>query len=57
MTTTLKDLREQRGRLVTEMRGMLDAAGAEKRNLTQEEQSKYDLLFADQERVGQQITR
>ena len=54
---TLKDLREQRGRLVTEMRGMLDAAGADKRDLTLEEQTKYDLLFTEQENVGQQIAR
>src|SRR5437763_9129360 len=57
MNTTLKDLREQRGRLVSEMRGMLDTAGSEKRDLTTEEQAKYDLLFAEQENVGQQIAR
>ncbi|MGB8527729.1 MAG: hypothetical protein WCD75_12995, partial [Rhodoplanes sp.] len=53
----MKDLRERRGRLVTEMRGLLDAASAESRDLTTEEQSRYDAMFAEQERVGGQIAR
>ena len=57
MTTTLKDLRERRGRLVAEMRGLLDAAGAEARDLTAEQQARYDEMFAEQERVGNQIAR
>jgi HK97 family phage major capsid protein len=55
--STLKDLRERRGRIVTEMRGLLDAAAAEKRDLTSEEQVKYDELFAAQEQVCQQVSR
>ena len=57
MTTSLKDLRERRGRLVADMRGLLDAASAETRDLTTEEQSRYDEMFAEQERVGGQIAR
>jgi hypothetical protein len=57
MTTSLKDLRERRGRLVTEMRGLLDAASGESLDLTTEEQSRYDEMFAEQERVGTQIAR
>lgn len=57
MTTTLKDLRERRGRLVAEMRGLLDAAGAEACDLTTEQQARYDEMFAEQERVGNQIAR
>src|SRR6266545_368120 len=57
MTTNLKDLRERRGRLVADMRGLLDAASAETRDLTTEEQSRYDEMFAEQERVGGQIAR
>jgi len=57
MTTNLKDLRERRGRLVADMRGLLDAASAETRDLTTEEQSRYDEMFAEQERVGAQIAR
>ena len=52
MTTNLKDLRERRGRLVADMRGLLDAASAESRDLTTEEQSHYDEMFGEQERVG-----
>jgi HK97 family phage major capsid protein len=57
MSTRLKDLREKRGRIVTDMRGLLDAAGGEGRDLTAEEQERYDALFADQERLGEQISR
>ena len=57
MTIGLKDLRERRGRLVADMRGLLDAASAEARDLTTEEQSRYDEMFAEQERVGGQIAR
>lgn len=57
MTTSLKDLRERRGRLVAEMRGLLDAAATESRDLTTEEQARYDALFADQERAAGQIAR
>jgi HK97 family phage major capsid protein len=39
------------------MRGLLDAASAETRDLTTEEQSRYDEMFAEQERVGGQIAR
>ena len=55
--TSLKDLRERRGRIVSEMRGMLDAAGAEKRDLSTEEQARYDAMFAEQEGVADQIGR
>lgn len=57
MTISLKDLRERRGRLVTEMRDLLDAASTEGRDLGPEEQARYDALYADQERVGGQIGR
>ena len=39
------------------MRGLLDAASAEIRDLTTEEQARYDEMFAEQERVGGQIAR
>jgi HK97 family phage major capsid protein len=57
MSTALKDLRERRGRVVVEMRGLLDAAGTEKRDLSAEEQAKYDELFSQQEVVATQIAR
>lgn len=40
----LNDIREQRALRVTEMRGLLDRADAEKRNLTADEQAKFDKL-------------
>lgn len=40
----LNDIREQRALRVTEMRGLLDRADAEKRALTADEQTKFDKL-------------
>jgi HK97 family phage major capsid protein len=57
MSTVLKDLRERRGRIVSEMRSLLDIAGTQKRDLAQDEQTKYDELFSEQETVGNQIAR
>ena len=57
MTANLKDLRERRGRIVTDMRALLDAAAAEGRDLTSEDQARYDALFAEQDRIGTQIIR
>lgn len=51
----LIELREDRNRIVTEMRGLLDKAEAEKRNLTAEEQGKYDELFAEQDKRAKAI--
>ena len=51
----LIELREGRNQIVTQMRGILDKAEAEKRNLTAEEQSKYDELFAEQDKLAKSI--
>jgi len=51
----LIELREGRNQIVTQMRGILDKAEAEKRNLTAEEQGKYDELFAEQDKRGKAI--
>lgn len=40
----LNDIREQRALRVTEMRGMLDRADAEKRSLTADEQTRFDKI-------------
>jgi HK97 family phage major capsid protein len=50
-------LRERRGQIVTEMRSLLDTAATEKRDLTADEQGRYDQLFSEQETVGNQISR
>jgi len=53
----LKDLREQRGKLVHDARKMLDTAEAEKRSMTAEESALYNQLFAKQEELRAQIDR
>lgn len=53
----LRELRQKRGELVEQMRGVLDRAEQEKRELTAEEQAKYDTLFAEQKRVADDCER
>lgn len=43
----VRDLMEKRARLVNEARGVVEAAEKENRNLTTEEQTRYDKLMAD----------
>ena len=43
--------------IVAVMRSLLDTATAEKRDLTAEEQAKYDQLFSEQETTGNHISR
>ncbi|MBS1198149.1 MAG: Phage capsid family protein [Proteobacteria bacterium] len=57
MSQKLKDLREQRGKLVHDARTIIDRADAEKRALTAEEDGKYKELFSKQEEVRSQIER
>lgn len=56
MSKKLAELRENRNRIVVQMRGILDKAEAEKRDLSAEEQGKYDELFAEQDKFGRSIT-
>lgn len=51
----LIELREDRNRIVAQMRGVLDKAEAEKRNLSAEEQGKYDELFDAQDALAKAI--
>lgn len=51
----LIELREDRNRIVVEMRGILDKAEAEKRNLAADEQAKYDELFGEQDKLAKAI--
>ena len=57
MSNKLKELRTQRGQLVATMRGLLDKAETENRDLTAEEQIQYDQLLADQESTRVTIER
>ena len=51
----IKALREKRGKLVADMRAMLDAATAEGRDLSDEEQTKYNTMADSQEALRAKI--
>lgn len=54
---TLQALRDRRTALVAELRGVINAAEAEDRDLTAEEQSTYDAKKADLDALDQRIAR
>lgn len=51
------ELQEQKGRLVTEMRGILDKAESEKRSLTSDEDAKYKKMDEDLDSITESISR
>lgn len=54
----LNELRDKRGQAVKDARAIIDAAEADgQRALTDEESSKFDNLWAEQERLGAEIRR
>ena len=53
----VRELRDQRGKLVTDMRSMLDKADSEKRDLSADESKAYDAMCAEQDSLGQRISR
>lgn len=55
MSDRLKELREKRGKIVTDMRALTDAASTEKRDLSDDELGKHGEMFDECERVGKQI--
>lgn len=55
MSDRLKALREQRGKVVAEMRAITDKAGAEKRDLSGEELDQHGKLFDRTEGLRKQI--
>lgn len=57
MSAEIRRLNEERGRVVAEMRGLLERSKAEKRALNTEEQSSYDQLFARQDELKASIER
>jgi len=57
MSAKLKQLRDQRGKLVADARAILDKAEAETRALTAEEDAKYKELFAKQDETRAAIER
>ena len=57
MSAKLKQLRDQRGKLVADARAILDKAETEKRALTAEEEANYQAAFAKQDELRGQIER
>ncbi len=57
MKERLKRINEERGRLIKEMREMLDAAEQEKRDLTSEEDDKYQRMEADYDKLEKEAER
>jgi len=55
MTERLKELREERGKIVDEMRAITDKAQTEKRDLSAEELAKHGELFGETEKRAAQI--
>lgn len=53
---SIKDLREQRGKLVADARALLEKAKQEKRDFNSDEQKQYDTLIAEQDKVRQSIS-
>ena len=56
-TSTLSDLRERRGSLWHQAKGILDAADAERRDLTAEERANFDRLSESMDAVAAQIAK
>lgn len=57
MSKKLKDMREQRGKLIADARAILDSAEKEGRNLTEDESKKYDDIFAKSDELRKNIER
>src|SRR5437879_241007 len=57
MNERLRQLRERLTQLVTEARQVLDRAAGENRELTQEENNRYDQFFSDIETTKRAIQR
>jgi HK97 family phage major capsid protein len=57
MSIELKQLRDQRGEMIAAARAIIDKAESEKRDLTDEEQAKYDGMIADQDKLKGKIDR
>ena len=53
----LNELRRRRGAIIKDMRALTDKAGAEKRELTAEENDQYSRMEADQDKLRVEIDR
>lgn len=57
MSNKLKDLRDQRGKLVTDARAILDKASAEKRSASAEESAQFDAMMKQVGDLGDEVRR
>jgi HK97 family phage major capsid protein len=57
MAVTTRGLREDRAKIVADARAILDAAEAEKRDLTAVEQARWDVAMADVDKLGTRIAQ
>ena len=57
MTTETKGLREERMKLINEARALIEVAEKESRDMNEEEQGKYDTVFADADSLKKRIDR
>lgn len=55
MSNRLKELREKRAKIVTDMRAILESADTEKRSASAEEQARYDTMFSETEKLRTNI--
>lgn len=53
--TKIVELREKRGKIITDARAMLEAADNDKRKLTPEESAKWDAMFADADAIKKDV--
>lgn len=53
----IKDLKEQRAKLIKEARDIQDLAEKEKRELTSEESTRQDTIFAESDKIGVEVER
>lgn len=57
MKKKIKELLEQRAKLIGDARKVVDTAEGENRNLSTEENTKYDKMFSDAEALGKRARR
>ncbi len=56
-STDTKELRSKRGQLITEARSILDKSEAEKREISAEEETRWNTLLAESDKLEDQIKR
>lgn len=57
MRTKIRELRQKRAKLIADARALLDAAEAEERDLTEEENNQYDQMLSDADELRERYER